>query len=79
MNTQAFIPRGQWLTEKELAELLKISTRHLVNLRRAGLPFVTLGSVIRYDLLEVTAYLKTHRRLSSNSGQQQHPEALPQP
>lgn len=71
MNIQAFTPRSQWLTEKELADLLKISTRHLVNLRKAGLPYVLLGAVVRYDLGEVLVYLKTNRRLSSHVERQQ--------
>ncbi len=66
MNNPAFTPSRQWLTEKELADLLKISTRHLVNLRKAGLPYFQLGAVVRYDLVEVIGYLKTNRRLSSH-------------
>jgi len=79
MNNEAFIPRGQWLTERELADLLKISTRHLVNLRGAGLPYITLGASVRYDLLEVMAYLKTNRRLSSHVERRQHSGAPEQP
>ena len=48
------------LTEKELAAHLRISLRHLCNLRRAGMPYIQLGSSIRYDLGEVQAYLKTN-------------------
>lgn len=71
MNTPAFTPSRQWLTEKELADLLKISTRHLINLRKAGLPYFRLGTVVRYDLVEVIGYLKTHRLLSSRFESQQ--------
>jgi len=79
MNNEAFIPRGQWLTDREMAELLKISTRHLVNLRGAGLPYITLGASIRYDLLEVMAYLKTNRHLSSQVERQPRGTAPEQP
>jgi hypothetical protein len=67
MNTQpSQPPDDRWLTEKELAVRLHISTRHLINLRRAGLPFIQLGASVRYDLDEVMSYLKTNRRLSSH-------------
>ncbi len=66
MNHEAPHPERRWLTEKELAALLNISTRHLINLRRAGLPFVQLGSVVRYEPAEVSAYLKANRRVPSH-------------
>lgn len=71
MNLEASAPQGRWLSEKELADHLKISTRHLVNLRKAGLPYFLLGAVVRYDMGEVMAYLKTNRRLSSHVERQQ--------
>ncbi|MEI8343080.1 MAG: helix-turn-helix domain-containing protein [Verrucomicrobiota bacterium] len=58
-------------TEKEMAAHLKISMRHLCNLRKTGMPFIQLGSSIRYDMSEVLAYLKTNRRLSSHVQRQQ--------
>jgi hypothetical protein len=70
---------GQWLTERELSDHLQISVRHLVNLRKRGLPYVSLGSVVRYDLAEVTAYLKTNRRLSSHVERQKRRAALAAP
>jgi hypothetical protein len=65
MNQESSQSQGYWLTEKELATHLNISTRHLTNLRRAGLPYVQLGSVVRYDLAEVAVYLKANRRLET--------------
>lgn len=67
MNPEAPHPQRRWLTEKELAALLNISTRHLINLRRAGLPYVQLGSVVRYEPAEVSAYLKANRRVPSHA------------
>ena len=64
------------LTEKELAAHLRISLRHICNLRRAGLPFIQLGSSIRYDMAEVQVYLKTNRRLSSHVERQKRRAAL---
>jgi hypothetical protein len=59
-------PRPQvWLTEHELAKLLKVSVRHLINLRKVGLPHFQLGSVVRYDIVEVIGYLKLNRKLTS--------------
>jgi hypothetical protein len=67
MNKPAPPPTHQWLTEPELADLLKISVRHLINLRKAGLPCFLLGAVVRYDIVEVIGYLKTHRHLASRT------------
>jgi hypothetical protein len=38
VNIEALNSTPGWLTEKQLAEHLQISTRHLINLRKAGLP-----------------------------------------
>lgn len=59
-------PLGEcWLTEKELAARLNISTRHLINLRQAGLPCMRLGTAVRYEWVEVMTYLRANRRLPS--------------
>ena len=76
MNTDAPTPTAPWLTEQQLAEHLQISTRHLINLRKRGLPFIQLGSSVRYDLSEVERYLRTNRRLSSHVARQQRRKAL---
>ena len=65
-----------WVTEQQLSEYLQVSTRHLINLRKCGLPFIQLGSTVRYDLREVEAYLRTNRRLSSHVARQQRRKAL---
>ena len=67
------------LTERELAAHLRISLRHLCNLRRAGMPFIQLGSSIRYDMGEVQVYLKTNRRLSSHVERQKRRAAIVAP
>ena len=51
------------LTEAQLADLWQCSVRHLANMRMAGLPFLQIGTSIRYDLVEVTEYIKLYRRL----------------
>ncbi len=72
-------PTSPLLTERELAAHLRISLRHLCNLRRAGMPYIQLGSSIRYDMDEVQAYLKTNRRLSSHVERQQRRAAIGAP
>lgn len=57
---------SKWMTEQELADHLQLSTRHLINLRKAGLPYIQLGSSVRYDLVEVEAYVRGKRHLSSH-------------
>jgi len=78
MNTNALHQPGPWITEKELSDHLKVSTRHLVNLRKRGLPHFFLGAVVRYDLAEVMEYLKTNRRLSSHVERQRRRAVLDQ-
>ena len=78
MNTNASTQTGQWITEKALSDHLQVSVRHLVNLRKRGLPHIFLGAVVRYDLAEVTEYLKTNRRLSSHVERQKRRAALEQ-
>lgn len=60
------------LTESQLADLWQCSVRHLANMRVAGLPFLQIGTSIRYDLVEVTEYLKTNRRFCRHTGRQKH-------
>ena len=80
MNSDASAQSGQqWITERELSAHLKVSIRHLVNLRRRGLPHILLGSAVRYDLAEVTAYLKTNRRLSAHVERQRRRAAITGP
>lgn len=65
-----------WITEQQLAQHLQVSTRHLINLRKAGLPFIQLGSSVRYDLAEVEAFIRGKRRLSSHVARQQRRKTL---
>lgn len=65
-----------WITEQQLAQHLQVSTRHLINLRKRGLPFIQLGSTVRYDIKEVEAYLRTNRRLSSHVERQKRRAGL---
>ena len=77
MNHDASSPAPQgWVSEKELALHLRISLRHLVNLRKRGLPYIALGKCVRYDMSEVEAFIRTNRRLSSHVERQKRRAAL---
>ena len=70
------IPAPWLITEQQLSERLQVSTRHLINLRKCGLPFIQLGSSVRYDIEEVETYLRTNRRLSAHVTRQQRRKTL---
>ena len=57
-------PAG-WLTSAQVADHLKISRRHLYNLRLAGMPCISLGTSVRFKLAEVEEFIRTTRRFSS--------------
>lgn len=49
----------QLLTAQEMADILRISSRHLWDLEREGkIPSVRLGKAVRYDAMEVLNELK---------------------
>lgn len=57
---------GSILTEPELAETLKVSTRHLKNLRYARrIPVILLGRSVRYDLDAVRKALEKNFTLKA--------------
>jgi len=67
VNTNVYPRPTEWLTGDELCKKLRISRRHLENLRKSGFPYLQLGSSVRYDLEEVEVYLRTNRRLIGNT------------
>ena len=70
IETSSNTPSG-WMTLAQLADHLKISRRHLHNLRLAGMPNILLGSSVRFDLTEVEAFIRSKRRLSAHVQRQQ--------
>jgi hypothetical protein len=49
----------QFLSEADLAKRLKVTTRHLINLRkREAIPYLKVGGAIRYCWPDVVAALK---------------------
>ena len=65
MNGDPLKRTGRLLSEQELAKLLNVSVRHLMNLRKAGLPHLQLGVSIRYDLHEVFWHIRDRRMIPS--------------
>ena len=60
MSYQLNVPQaGQCLiSDKEAAKLLGCSSRHIFSLRKRGeLPFTRIGSLIRYRLSDLEAYI----------------------
>lgn len=54
------------LTVDEVAAYLRCTVRHVHNLIRTGLPHLYIGRLLRFDGVEVRAYLLKHRRVSSS-------------
>lgn len=46
------------VTETELCEQLKVSRTTLWVLRRKGLPFIRIGSLVRYEIEEVLNWFR---------------------
>ena len=77
MNSENSTNTGAgWVTETQLANHLKISRRHLHNLRLAGLPHILLGSSVRFDLAEVETFIRSKRHLSAHVERQQRRATL---
>lgn len=58
-----------FLTEKELASYLKVSTVYLYQCRKKGMPCIYLGSkVVRYSLTDVLSWFKTNRENFDQGG-----------
>ncbi|GAA3871467.1 helix-turn-helix domain-containing protein [Leifsonia kafniensis] len=51
----------EYLTQMQLSELLQIPVRTIEDWRhnKKGPPFVTLGRHVRYDLVDVKAWVKS--------------------
>lgn len=46
------------LTKRQLAEELAVSSRHINNLMKDGLPFLKVGSAVRFEREPVFDYLR---------------------
>lgn len=57
--------QATWLTTKEAAEHLGCSVNFLATDRmtsRHGIPYSRVGRMVRYDLVELDAWLKANRK-----------------
>ncbi|NCD41913.1 MAG: DNA-binding protein [Bacteroidia bacterium] len=59
---------SQWLTEKEVAALTRLSLSTLRSHRFAGkgLPYAKLGRMVRYSASEVERYMESRQIYPSN-------------
>lgn len=56
------IQKKKWVTDKELAENLKVSTAWIKRARKFyGLPFYKIEGLIRYDEDEIGAWIQSKR------------------
>jgi Helix-turn-helix domain len=56
-------PQRHWMTKQMLADHFGVCLSTIDNWRReAGLPEHRIGKVLRFDLLEVEAWVETQRR-----------------
>jgi hypothetical protein len=53
----------RYITEREVSVLAGLSTKTLQNwrLRRQGIPFVKLGSAVRYSVADVLKFIEGHK------------------
>ncbi len=48
---------GEYLTEEELCKWLKISPITAYRWRKAGMPFIKMGRLVRYDKGKIEAWI----------------------
>jgi excisionase family DNA binding protein len=59
MSNQETAPNGAYLTQEEVAKLLRISQRHVANLQRKGLlPCLRLGRRVIYERFRLAKALE---------------------
>jgi excisionase family DNA binding protein len=49
---------NELLTIKEMAEKLKVSRQTIYEWRKKGMPYKTIGAVIRFDINEVVIWIE---------------------
>jgi hypothetical protein len=62
-NSAQFIPKIQYLTEKEVSVLTGRARQTLANDRhhRRGFPYVKFGGSVRYNLADILEAMNSHR------------------
>jgi hypothetical protein len=62
MLSDETLPHGAWVTKKELAAHLKMTTRWIEQQQRCGMPFLPCGMANRYTVAEVEAWIRERYR-----------------
>jgi alkylhydroperoxidase family enzyme len=62
MPADGTAPHGGWVTKRELARHLKMTTRWIEQQQSLGMPFLPCGRSNRYNIPEVEAWLREHYR-----------------
>lgn len=66
-NDKATTGDAELLTEEQLAVLWGTTPRHIRRLRvEAGLPYIKLGRLVRFDRADVDAWLAAHKVASAS-------------
>jgi excisionase family DNA binding protein len=66
-NDKATAGEAELLTEQQLAALWGTTPRHIRRLRvEAGLPYIKLGRLVRFDRDDTAAWLEAHKTASAS-------------
>jgi excisionase family DNA binding protein len=66
-NNMATTGESELLTEEQLAALWGTTPRHVRRLRvEAGLPYIKLGRLVRFDRDDVGSWLEAHKTASAS-------------
>ena|GEM_PF-4805792 len=52
----------QYVTKKQLAELLNVSENSIMRLREQGLPYFSFGKIVRYNLNDVQEWMRNYNK-----------------
>lgn len=62
MPADGTVPYEGWVTKRELAGHLKMTTRWIERQQRRGMPFLPCGTANRYNIPEVEAWIREYYR-----------------
>ncbi|MBL1228017.1 helix-turn-helix domain-containing protein [Enterococcus sp. BWB1-3] len=52
----------QYVSKKQLAELLDVSEKSVMRLREQGLPYFSFGKIVRYNLNDVQEWMRNYNK-----------------
>ena len=56
----------KYITAQELADLLQVTRQHVYNMIHEGLPSVKIGACRRFDVIEVSSWLKMNQAAAND-------------